>query len=87
MKHIKRAVESLITKARDTFKCVLLMDARQTGKSAMLKELLPDIRYVSFGDAFLEEQAKTNPGVFLQLNELPVIFDEVQHIKGLFRRA
>lgn len=85
MRYIQRAAENLVKKAQSTFKCVLVTGARQTGKSTMLKELLPNIKYISFDDAFLEEQAKSNPNMFLQLNQPPVIFDEVQYVKDLFR--
>lgn len=67
-------------KAQSTFKCVLVMGARQTGKSTMLKEMFPNVRCISFDDAFLEEQTKSNPDMFLQLNQPPVIFDGVQYV-------
>jgi len=85
MKYIQRAAENLVRKAEKTFKCVLVTGARQTGKSTMLKELLSNVKYISFDDAFLEEQAKSNPNMFLQLNQPPVIFDEVQYVKDIFR--
>lgn len=85
MNYIKRSIEDLVIKTDKTFKCVLVTGARQTGKSTMIKNLFGDRKYVTFDDPFIEEQAKTNPDMFMTLNPPPVIFDEVQLVKGLFR--
>lgn len=85
MKYIKRNVEDFVKKCNETFKCVLVTGARQTGKSTMLKALFSDKKYVSFDDPFIEEQAKENPNVFIALNPPPVIYDEVQRATEIFR--
>ena len=85
MNYIKRSIEDLVVKTDKTFKCVLVTGARQTGKSTMIKKLFGDRKYITFDDPFTEEQAKSNPDIFMALNSPPVIFDEVQLVKELFR--
>lgn len=85
MKYISRSAEALAKKCNETFKCVLVTGARQTGKSTMLKKLFPDKKYVSFDDPFIEAQAKDEPQTFMMLNAPPVVFDEVQRATELFR--
>lgn len=85
MNYIRRSVEELILKTNKTFKCVLITGARQTGKSTTIKRLFKDRRYVTFDDPFVEDQAKNSPDMFMTLNPPPVVFDEVQHVKELFR--
>ena len=85
MDYIARIMENKLIEASGSFKAVLLTGARQVGKSTILKKLFPDYRYVSLDDPFLEEQAKTNGGMFLTLNSPPVTLDEVQRAPELFR--
>lgn len=84
-KYVKRHAESCVEACRKSFKVVLLTGARQTGKSTLLKENYPHLNVISFDDPFLEDQAKENPGLFISLNPPPVIYDEVQYVKDLFR--
>lgn len=81
----KRAIEQLVLESSMTFKSVLVTGARQTGKSTLLSHLFPDRNAVTFDDAFLEEQAKNSPDMFLTLNAPPIILDEVQRVPELFR--
>ena len=78
MEYIKRAIEDVIEHSAQTFKCTLITGARQTGKSTLVKHLFADVKQVSFDDPFVEEQAKTNPEMFMSLNEPPVFFDKIQ---------
>ena len=85
MTYIHRNIESYLQKADETFKCVLVTGARQTGKSTVLKKLFGDKKYVTFDDPFVEEQAKASGDMFMMLHQPPVIFDEVQRVPELFR--
>ena len=85
MEYIKRAIEDVIEHSAQTFKCTLITGARQTGKSTLVKHLFADVKQVSFDDPFVEEQAKTNPEMFMSLNEPPVFFDKIQYVPSLFR--
>lgn len=84
--YIRRAMEDVILRADKTFKAILITGARQTGKSTVLGALFPDRRRVTFDDAYLEEQAKKNPDMFLQINHPPITMDEVQYVPELFRQ-
>ena len=85
MNYIRRSIEDLVLSSDQTFKCVLVTGARQTGKSTMLKVLFPDKKYVPIDDPFLEDQANENPNMFMMLNPPPAVYDEVQRAPGLFR--
>ncbi len=85
MRYIKRHIEDVVSRAAENFKALLLTGARQTGKSTLLKHLFDQRRYVTLDDPFLEEQAKTDGAMFLQLNEPPVTIDEAQRATELFR--
>ena len=83
--YIKRAMDELLKKAAKTHKTVLLTGARQVGKSTSLENVLPNRRTVTLDDPFLEDQAKSDPSLFMQMNPPPVTIDEVQHVPELFR--
>ena len=85
MQYIKRAIEDVVYRSSKTFKAVLVTGARQTGKSTLLKKMFPDIKQLTFDDPFYEEQARTNPNMFLMLNEPPIFLDEIQYVPSLFR--
>ena len=85
MEYIKRHIENVIERSAAGFKAVLLTGARQTGKSTLLKHLFSDRKYVTLDDPFLEEQARNEGAMFLQLNSPPVTIDEVQRAPELFR--
>ena len=85
MNYVKRALEEVALRSDSTFKCILVTGARQTGKTEMIKKLFPDRKYVLLDDPFIEEQANTNPNMFMMMNRPPAIFDEVQRTPDLFR--
>ena len=66
------------------FPCVLLLGARQVGKSTFLAHCLPDWRLMDLedpGQAALVQQA---PDLFLMDHPQCVWFDEAQQVPGLF---
>lgn len=85
MEYIKRAIEDIALHSDQTFKAVLITGARQTGKTKMIRQLFPDKKYVLLDDPFIEDQANSNPNMFMMLNQPPVVLDEVQRAPGLFR--
>ena len=78
-KYIPRFMDRLLRKAVQTSNVVLVTGPRQVGKSTMIAHELPDRRYVTLDDPFVEEQAKVDSRTFIQLNPPPVTIDEVQH--------
>ena len=85
MEYIKRAIEEIALRSDKTFQSVLIVGARQTGKTEMIKRLFPERKYVAVDDPFVEDQANNNPNMFMALNRPPVVYDEVQRAPGLFR--
>lgn len=85
MKYIKRSVEKVLMETSKSFKAVLLTGARQTGKTTILKKLFPKTKFLTFDDTFLEEQAKSNPDMFIAMNEPPIVLDEIQYVPTIFR--
>lgn len=61
----------------------ILMGPRQSGKTTLL-DLLENYQLVSLDDLSLREQAKNNPGFFLDQFQGPVILDEVALVPELF---
>lgn len=85
MNYIKRHAEEVIKKQEKMFKVVLITGARQVGKTTLLKNIKPDIKYITFDDMILAEQAIEEPGVFLKSNIPPIIIDEVQYAPEILR--
>lgn len=85
MEYIERHISGTVSSSFETFKCVVVTGARQTGKSTLIRHMFPDMRYVPIDDPLIEEQATLNPRTFMMLNPAPAIYDEVQRAKELFR--
>lgn len=85
MKYIKRSCESIIKKQEKMFKTVLVTGARQVGKTTMLKNLKPDINYITLDDMLLNQSALEDPDLFLKSNKAPIIIDEIQYAPNLLR--
>lgn len=82
---IARKYEIQIQKALKYFPCVTLTGARQTGKTTLLRSLLPDYNYVSLDLPSTAALAEENPDAFFEKYKMPLIVDEVQYAPGLFR--
>ena len=65
---------------------VLVLGARQVGKSTLLQELrLPGMGYVTLDDYTLADKARRDPIGFLQEHKAPLFIDEVQYAPELLR--
>lgn len=83
----QRNLTSELQKALNDTPTVLLVGARQTGKSTLVQQIRhegyqPD--YITFDDPTALAAAKANPTAFIQTLNGPVIFDEVQRVPDLF---
>lgn len=66
------------------FPVLTLTGTRQSGKSTLLKNMLPEYRYVSLEDPDIREFAKLDPRGFLDDYDRYTIFDEAQQVPELF---
>ncbi|HBC84377.1 MAG TPA: ATPase [Clostridiales bacterium] len=85
MKYIKRVAEEVIRKQEKMFKTILVTGARQVGKTTMLKNIKPDINYITLDDMLLNQSAKEEPNLFFKSNKPPIIIDEIQYAPELLR--
>ena len=68
------------------FPCVLLLGARQVGKSTILEEILPEgMHYVTLDNYVEAEKANQDPIGFLEEHPAPLFIDEVQYAPALMR--
>ncbi len=88
MSYISRHMEQMILDLSGSFFALFITGPRQAGKTTMLKELAVregiGRNYVSLDDLNVRDMAKTDPKLFLQLYQPPVIIDEVQYAPELF---
>ncbi|QQR79703.1 MAG: ATP-binding protein [Deltaproteobacteria bacterium] len=89
----KRHVLNLLLKKLSFSPIVSIQGPRQSGKSFLVRELLPkslskksESKYMSFDAQAIKDFASTNPDTFLeQQNRFsPVILDEAQKVSGIF---
>ena len=86
MNYIKRDLERKFLHMSSAFKAVMVVGARQVGKSTMLKHLAEgqNRAYVTMDDMQLRSFARTDPKLFLQTYQPPILIDEVQKAPELF---
>jgi len=78
MHYLTRKIEDKILSAAKHFKVILLLGARQTGKSTLLKNLLPHAKMITFDPIQDILDVRKDPDLFLHLFPPPLILDEVQ---------
>ena len=86
MDYIRRDLERKFLHMSSAFKAVMVVGARQVGKSTMLKHLAEgqSRTYVTMDDSQLRDFARTEPKLFLQTYQPPILIDEVQKAPELF---
>ena len=85
MDYIKRELERKFLEADRFFKAVLVIGARQVGKSTMLRHLAEkqDRTVVTMDDDFVRELALNDPRLFFQTYKPPILIDEIQKAPNL----
>jgi predicted AAA+ superfamily ATPase len=81
--YLKRHIEEKLREYGTFSKVVLLLGARQVGKSTLLKNVYPKLPSFTF-DAYLDPfEVRKDPDLFLKQVEGPIILDEVQYVPEL----
>ncbi len=83
MKYLHRHIEKQILESAKYFKAILLLGARQTGKSTLLSHLLPDVKTFVFDPLQDVYRARQDPDLFLESFSAPLVLDEVQYVPEL----
>jgi uncharacterized protein len=82
---IERIVQAQALKLASQRPALLVTGARQAGKTALVKHVFPQHRYVSLDLPSEAEQAEREPSAFLERHGTPLIIDEVQYAPSIFR--
>jgi len=82
--YISRSIEKTIEIVQQSFPVLLITGPRQVGKTTLLKHLgQENRRYVTMDNPMTRELALTDPGLFLQKYEPPILIDEIQYAPSL----
>lgn len=85
MPAISRHLKQRIKKAFSDFPCVVLIGARQVGKSTLLKQVLPKAKFYDLERERDFQLIDNDPEFFLKNTETPVVIDEAQLSPKLFK--
>lgn len=83
MKYLHRKLEKPLKEALQQFPVVLVTGPRQAGKSTLLQHCLKEYHYVSLDDILVRNLAESDPALFLNTYEVPLIIDEIQYAPTL----
>ncbi|MDD3435732.1 MAG: ATP-binding protein [Candidatus Gastranaerophilales bacterium] len=82
---IKRTLQKTVEEVSKSFPVLLITGPRQVGKTTLLEMIADKKRkYVTLDDLEQRKLAKTDPAMFLQVNQPPLIIDEIQYAPELF---
>ena len=82
--YIRRHLETPFLKANLFFPALLVIGARQVGKTTFLRQIAePGRRFVSLDVPDIQEMARKDPRLFLADNPPPVAIDEIQYVPEL----
>lgn len=83
MIYLRRHIERQILESAKYFKAILVLGARQVGKSTLLTHLFPNIKVIVFDPIQDIYNARRDPDLFLNSFPSPLILDEVQYVPEL----
>ncbi|MBQ8082473.1 MAG: ATP-binding protein [Clostridia bacterium] len=88
MPYIRRELERKFAEASRFFKAVLVIGARQVGKSTMLKHMAQEQQrtYVTMDNDLDRELALSDPVLFFQTYKPPILIDEIQKAPNLLNQ-
>ena len=83
MEYRQRHLEARISRLRQAVPVILVLGARQAGKSTLLSHLAPDAHRVVFDPVIDVNNARQDPELFLDQYQSPLVLDEVQYVPDL----
>lgn len=83
--YIKRHLENVVRKMSLAFPVILVTGPRQVGKTTLLRNIAKENRaYVTLDNPLIRDLARTDPELFLQRYQPPILIDEIQYAPELF---
>lgn len=83
MEYRQRHLEGKLARLRSVVPVVLVLGARQAGKSTLLSHIAPEAARVVFDPVIDVGNARQDPELFLDQYPPPVILDEIQYVPDL----
>lgn len=83
MRYLRRHIEGQILESAKHFKAILLLGARQVGKSTLFSHLFPGVKTIVFDPIQDLYNARQDPDLFLDSFPSPLVLDEVQYVPEL----
>ncbi|BER93028.1 ATP-binding protein [Atrimonas thermophila] len=80
--YVHRWVEERAKNLLEQFQVVVVVGARQVGKTTMIKNLFPDAYYLNFDDVYTLHLAREDPKAVIPDSEM-VLIDEVQRLPDI----
>ncbi len=84
MSYQTRVIEPVFRGYLEFFSAVAILGPRQSGKSSLIKHVLPDYQYVTFDNATLRQRFYDDPEKFMRIYHDRVAFDEAQKVPEIF---
>ena len=84
MRYRNRHIENRLYRLQRSFPSVLVTGARQSGKSTLLEQMIPEAEHVVFDPVIDVGGARSDPELFLRQHRAPIVLDEIQHVPEVF---
>ncbi len=77
--YLKRTIEKTIRSTAEHFPALLLIGARQVGKTTALRQVAGERAYATLDDPRILDMARNDPALFMKRYPPPVLLDEIQY--------